>query len=66
MTFDHFYSEKFLDRLSEICADVGQICIGSIIIPFLFENFDWWSVITGSATAGIFWSLSLWLTKEKT
>lgn len=48
-----------LNRLSGICADVAQVCLASIVIPFLFEKFDLIVLLWGSATTLTFWFLSL-------
>ncbi len=54
-------SPPIYEKLSEICTDIAQICVGSIAIPFIVGDFSWLPVIAGSLGAITFWSLSIWL-----
>lgn len=61
---NHTYSEKFFDKLSNICLDIAQICFGSIVIPFVINDIQWILVAAGLIAASFFWWLSLKLIEE--
>lgn len=52
-----------LNRLSEICANVAQVSLASIVVPFLLEKFDLLVLLWGSVTTITFWFLSLLLAR---
>lgn len=48
-----------LNRISSICADIAQVAMASIVIPFLIDKFDPVMLLLGLITAFIFWVFSL-------
>lgn len=48
-------------KLSDICADIGQVALASIAIPFFFDTFNPPVALLGAATAIMFWYASLLL-----
>lgn len=58
-------SSSRLEILSEISRDIGQVFFASVFIgPFFNELLNWPLVISGLILSLIFWSISLFLTKE--
>lgn len=53
-----------LAKLSDICADVGQVSLASVVIPFTLNQTRLWLVILGVALCILFWYISLRLLKE--
>lgn len=56
--------EARINRLSEICADIGQVCLASIVIPFLIDKDDSSMIILGLFSATGSWILSLLLVRK--
>ena len=54
-----------INRISEICMDIGQVCFGSIAIPFLINKFDIIKIIVGLIFAFVFWVGSVLLVRKK-
>lgn len=54
-----------LNRLSEIFMDIGQVCLGSIVIPFAVNKFSIIGIITGLFFSLAFWTGSVLLVKTK-
>lgn len=58
-------SEAQLNRLSEICADISQITLASIVIPFALDKYNLVLLVWGLTIALTFWVLSLSVIGEK-
>jgi len=54
-----------INRISEICMDIGQVCLASIVIPFLLNKSDIIKVFLGLAFSFSFWTISVLLVKTK-
>jgi len=54
-----------INRISEICMDIGQVCLGSMVFPFLMNNFDIIKMLTGLVITIGFWIISVLLVKSK-
>jgi len=54
-----------INRISEICADTGQVCLGSVVIPFLINEFDIIILLFGLMFSFIFWTGSVLLVRKK-
>lgn len=54
-----------INRISEICMDIGQVCLGSIVFPFLMNNFDIIKMFTGLIITIGFWTISVLLVRSK-
>lgn len=52
-----------LNRLAEICSDIAQIALASVVLPFLLDKFNLQMVLLGLITALSFWILSLFLSR---
>lgn len=57
------FVEARFNRLSAICADIGQVCLASIVIPFVLEKYNPQMLTLGVILTGASWILSLILTK---
>ena len=55
-----------LNRLSEIFMDIGQVCLASITLPFILDQFDINKVFIGLFFSLIFWTASILSVKIKT
>lgn len=59
-------SSKRLNRLSEICADIGLVSLGSVALPAILDKLNLILIVSGLLSSAIFWSASIWLAgKEK-
>lgn len=47
------------NRLSAICADIAQVALGSVVVPFLFDRFNLLIVLLGLTAAFTFWLISI-------
>ena len=56
-------TEARLNRLSDICSDVAQLALASIVIPFIFDKFNMPMIILGLITSLSFWLLSYYLAR---
>jgi len=45
--------------------DIGQVCLGSMVFPFLMNNFDIIKMLTGLVITIGFWIISVLLVKSK-
>ena len=55
-------SDDQIKAVSEICRDIGQVCLASGVVPFIFPTFipeRTTSVFTALILAVIFWSISI-------
>ncbi len=52
-----------LKKLSDICADIAQIALGSVAIPFLLNEFQPVLALCGILLSLAFWYASLVLMK---
>jgi len=58
-------AEARLNRLSDIFMDIGQVCLGSVVIPFIISRFSIIGIITGLIFSFAFWTGSILLVKVK-
>ena len=61
------FSSVQLKTISEIFSDIGQVCIASMVIPFIipgFEKDQIATIILGTSLALLFWTLSILLVKK--
>lgn len=56
-------TEARLNRLSEICSDIAQIALASIVIPFIINQFNVIMPVIGLAIALTFWIISYYLAR---
>jgi len=54
-----------LNRLSEVFMDIGQVCLGSVVIPFIINRFSKIGFITGLVISFAFWTGSILLVKVR-
>lgn len=52
-----------LNKLSDICADIAQIALASVIAPFLIDKFNPLMLLLGTGMAFVFWGASLILAR---
>lgn len=52
------------NKLSDICADIGQVSLGSVVIPFLVDEFEPLMVYWGLIISFTFWMLSFLLVRK--
>ncbi len=52
-----------LNRLSNICSDIAQIALASIVIPFLIDKFNPIMLVWGLVMTFTFWIFSILLAK---
>lgn len=52
-----------LRRLSDNCSDGAQVALGSVVVPFIFNQFDAIIVLVGLIIALVFWILSYFLAR---
>ena len=57
-------SQQFYIKLSDICADIGQVCLATLVVPYIINNVKWWFAIEGISLSLVFWAISLIITKE--
>lgn len=50
-----------IEKLSDISAELGFICIATVVLPAVFEKFNPVTGLIGLTLAIIFWLYSLWL-----
>lgn len=48
-----------LNKLSDICADIAQIALASVIAPFLIDKFNPPMLLLGVGMSFVFWGASL-------
>jgi len=60
-----FLKETQVDKLSDISADIAQVCLASIVIPFLVDKYKPLLVIWGLSVSLVFWGISLLLLRSK-
>ena len=51
------------DRVAEICGNLGVVCVASIVLPSILNNFYILPTLLGTALTGIFIGLSVYLSK---
>ncbi|MBU2592303.1 MAG: hypothetical protein ABH867_05220 [Patescibacteria group bacterium] len=52
------------NKLSDICADIGQVSLASVVIPFLVDGFNLRMAVLGLAVLFLFWLSSLLLARK--
>ncbi len=53
------FSDKQIDRISDIFSDVAQVCLASVVIPAFFDRFDIIVLLSGLIAASFFWTFSI-------
>lgn len=56
-------SANQLRKVSDICVGVGHVAAGSIVVPFLVNEFQVWIAITGVIFACGTWVASVYLVR---
>ena len=51
------------NKLSDICSDIAQVSLASVVVPALVDKIDLPKVILGLIIAITFWILSFLFTK---
>lgn len=51
--------KAIINRISEIFADIGQVCLGSLVIPFLQNKINQFVII--KLLVGLFICLIFWI-----
>lgn len=51
-------------KLADISADIGQVALASIAIPFFLDSYHPLVALLGVAVSFTFWTLSLLLIKQ--
>ena len=59
------FSHTQVAKLSDISADVAQVILASIVIPFAIDKFDQIMLIWGLVVCVLFWVLSIYWSREK-
>ena len=54
-----------LNKLADITSEVAIVAMASVAVPAIFERPDLGTLASGSIIAFFFWSLSLWILKNK-
>jgi len=62
MLRDNFPNYFYL-KLSDICADIAQVCFATLVIPFITGEQNQNMIASGIFLMVFFWLFSLWLTK---
>jgi hypothetical protein len=52
-------------KLADICADIGQVCLGGIVVPFLLQIYDIRIALIGLIIACAAWFSSVYLIKKE-
>ncbi len=53
----------FYLKLSDICADIAQVCFATLVIPFLIDKQNLILIMNGVIAMIFFWITSLWFSK---
>lgn len=51
-------------KMSDICADIAQVSLGAIVIPFLFQTSDWRFALGGFILSCTGWFGSIYFIKK--
>lgn len=54
-----------LNKLSDIASEIAIVALASVALPAIFEGLDLIAMVTGFITTVSFWSISLWILKNK-
>jgi hypothetical protein len=60
-------ADSQLKALSGIAADIGQVCLASMVMPFVVPILDrsgFWMLVSGLILAFIFWFFSVWVVRS--
>ena len=57
------FSQKQLDKLSDISSDVGLVFLASVVIPAALDKTNSTAVVLGLIATLVFWVISLILRK---
>lgn len=52
-------SNEQLNKLSDICSDLGVVAVASVFIPSLFDSFSGLAALMGMVLALLFFFISL-------
>lgn len=58
-----FLTETQLERLASICADIAQLTVASVVIPFFRSSEGLF--IYGTMTSLAFWGISLYIERKR-
>jgi len=53
-----------LDKLSDICADVAQVILGTVVVPVALDRSNAILLLFGGGVCFVFWLLSIRLMKN--
>lgn len=53
------FSLDQVKKLSDICADISQVFLGTIVVPFFIDKVDLQMLALGSIASLSFWFLSI-------
>ena len=54
-----------LNKLSDIASEIAIIALASVALPAILEEPGFVAMLAGSITTILFWSISLWILKNK-
>lgn len=54
-----------LNKLADITSEVALVALASVVLPAIFEEPSFITIILGIAVTAFLWLLSLWILKNK-
>lgn len=51
-------------KMADICADIGQVSLGAIVVPFLLQTSDWRFALGGFILSCAGWATSIYSVKK--
>jgi len=57
------FSNKRLEKLSDILSDVALVSLASVVLPAILDRFSPVLVVLGGIVTVVLWIFSLWLRK---
>lgn len=58
-------NDSQIAKLADICSEVAIVSLASIILPAVFDGFNFLRMLFGLVATGLLWISSLWLLKTK-
>ncbi len=58
-------NSKQKDKLADICLDVAQVSLASIVVPFFIDKFDLMMLGLGIVISFISWSGAMFILRTK-
>jgi hypothetical protein len=55
------FTERQIDKISDISSEVGLVALVSVVLPAIFDKFDPSLIISGLVATVFFWTFSIWL-----